>query len=76
MNMSTAKLDRREKLRNYKLAPSIQEIVLVSQDERLVEVYRRDRDERVVETIEDQGTVELASLGTTLNLDEIYANLP
>lgn len=73
---STEKLDRREKLRLYKLVPSIHEIVLVSQEERLVEVYRRDGDEWVVETAQDQGAVELSSLKAALTLGQIYADLP
>ena len=41
---STAGTDRREKMQAYRSLPSLLEYVLVSQDEPLVEVHRRNGD--------------------------------
>ena len=41
---STERIDRREKLLAYQTLPSLQEYVLVAQNGRLVEVYRRAND--------------------------------
>jgi Uma2 family endonuclease len=38
---STERYDREEKFSYYRMLPSLQEYVLIGQDERLIEVYRR-----------------------------------
>ncbi|NUB00895.1 Uma2 family endonuclease [Azospirillum melinis] len=68
---STEAIDRREKRTNYQKIPSLREIVLVSQGERLVEVYRRDGSGWTVDVVRD-GPVMLAALDLSLPLDEIY----
>lgn len=44
LSPSTEAIDRREKLSAYRQIPSLQEYVLVAQDERSVEIYRRQGD--------------------------------
>lgn len=69
---STAAVDRREKRANYQTIPSLREFVLVAQDERLVEIYRR-RPEGWVADVVTEGDVLLESLDAFLSLDELYA---
>jgi Uma2 family endonuclease len=68
---STEAIDRREKRTNYQKIPSLREIMLVSQSERLVEVYRRDGSGWTVDVVRD-GPAVLASLDLTIPLDAVY----
>ncbi|CAO3399343.1 Uma2 family endonuclease [Azospirillum palustre] len=68
---STEAIDRREKRTNYQKIPSLREIVLVSQSERLVEVYRRDGAGWTVDVVRE-GAVMLAALDLSLPLDAVY----
>jgi Uma2 family endonuclease len=71
---TTADVDRGEKLHNYRKIPSLKAYILVSQGQRLVEVYRRLGDGTWrYETVEE-GAVELECLELKLGLDEIYAD--
>lgn len=68
---STEAIDRREKRTNYQKIPSLREIVLVSQSERLVEVYRRDGGRWSADMVCD-GPVMLAALDLTIPLEAMY----
>lgn len=68
---STEAVDRREKRTNYQKIPSLREIVLVSQSERLVEVYRRDGAGWIVDMVRE-GPVMLASLDLAVPLEAVY----
>ena len=74
LSPSTEAIDRREKLAAYRRIPSVQEYVLVAQDERSVEIYRREGDIgwRYLPFIDDEA-VEFASVGLTLPMNSIYA---
>ena len=75
LSPSTEAIDRREKLAAYRRIPSLQEYVLVAQDERSVEIYRRDGDigwHYLAFT--DNDTVELASLSLNLPMAAIYGS--
>ncbi|BAZ47541.1 hypothetical protein NIES4103_01420 [Nostoc sp. NIES-4103] len=67
LSNSTKTIDKREKRLNYQNIESLQEYVLVSQEEIKVEVYRKD----------DQGNWSLTILGKDdeLRLDSIGLNL-
>ncbi len=67
LSPSTETTDRREKLVNYRTLESLQEYVLVSQEEIKIEVYRQDA----------QGNWSLTILGKDdeLCLDSIDLNL-
>ena len=74
LSPTTAAIDRGEKLAAYKLVPSLQAYLLVSQDERRVELYRRG--EGKLWFYQDFGPgelLELPSLGLQLAVDDIYA---
>ncbi|WP_449230475.1 Uma2 family endonuclease [Azospirillum doebereinerae] len=68
---STEAVDRREKRVNYQTIPSLREIVLVAQNERRVEIYRRDGDGWVADVV-TAGLVVLESLGLNLPLEAVY----
>jgi Uma2 family endonuclease len=73
LSPATETVDRREKLRNYRLLDTLQEYVLVSLDRRQVEIYRREGPgEWGVDTLNPGDAVALASLGLTLSFDDIY----
>lgn len=68
---STEAIDRREKRTNYQKVPSLREIVLVSQNERLVEVYRRDGGWPWSADMVCDGPVMLAALDLSVPLDAV-----
>jgi len=71
---STERYDRTVKLKHYKLIPSLQEYVLVAQDEALVQRYRRMPDQIWSQTeVEGLSAVlELESLELRIPLSEFY----
>ena len=74
LSPSTEAIDRREKLSAYRQIPSVQEYVLVAQDERSVEIYRRQGDigwMYLAFTADE--TASLTSVELDLPLAEIYA---
>jgi Uma2 family endonuclease len=73
LSPSTEATDRREKLAAYRRIPSVQEYVLVAQEERCVEIYRCEGDIgwRYLPFIDDEA-VEFASIGLTLPMAAIY----
>lgn len=73
LSESTAGIDRREKMSAYRKLASLKEYVLVEQNVRHVEAFRRVGDvgwEQVI--YEDNDTLELPSLEFRLPLAEIY----
>ena len=72
LSETTEVVDRREKRANYQTIATLREYVLVAQDERRVEVYRRGAAGWVHEIVTD-GAATLESLGTILALDDVYA---
>lgn len=68
---STEAIDRREKRANYQKIPSLREIVLVAQDDRRVEIYRRDGPHWVADIV-TEGDLTLTALDLTLPLTALY----
>ena len=70
---STEGYDRGKKAEHYRHIPSLREYVFVSQREPRVEVYRRNEAGRW-ELFESEagGTCELASVGCTVAIDDVY----
>ena len=76
LSESTSDVDRGEKLHHYRKIPTLKAYVLVSQNQKLVEVYRRLEDQTWrYEVLEGTGELELPCLGLKLNLEEIYADV-
>ena len=70
---STQATDKREKRINYQTIDSLQEYVLVSQDEIELKVYRRDNDnDWTVETFGKDDDLQLNSVGLTLTMADVY----
>lgn len=73
---STERIDRHEKMLAYKAVASLQEYVLVMQDEMRVEVYRRNESEWKVYTFtEAEEQLELSAVAPSLSVGEIYRNV-
>ena len=77
LSESTARIDRREKLLAYQTIPSLQSYLLIEQERRHVELYRRGTGWQA-EHYGDSAlpnTLPIECLGTSLSLDDIYADV-
>lgn len=74
LSPSTEAFDRGKKLDNYRTIPSLQECVLIAQDECHVYVYTRQPDNRwlLSEATQFDDVVPLTSIGCQLALTEVY----
>jgi Uma2 family endonuclease len=73
LSTSSEAYDRGEKFAHYRRIPSLQEYVLVSQHEPRIEVHRRNEAGRWELYEAGAGeSIELASIGCRLNVDDIY----
>ncbi len=76
LSASTEAFDRGEKFLQYLQIPSLQAYVLVSQDRKLIEVYRRMPYETWrYEKIQETGTLELPCINLTMTLEDIYEDV-
>ncbi|EYF08431.1 Uma2 family endonuclease [Chondromyces apiculatus] len=72
LSPSSEAYDRGDKFAHYRRIPSLHEYVLVSQSRRRVEFFRRTEDGRWIFDAAEQGSIDLASPGCSLSLDEVY----
>ncbi len=73
---STEAYDRGAKLEHYRGLETLREIVVVSHEQRRVELHRRGEDEQwTVVTGTDGQTIELESLGARLDVSALYKSL-
>jgi Uma2 family endonuclease len=70
LSEATERYDRDGKFKAYQQLASLREYVLVSQDTRRIEVYRRDGDEWSVEVGEAGGRVAIH--GAAIVVDDVY----
>ncbi|MEA5618373.1 Uma2 family endonuclease [Cronbergia sp. UHCC 0137] len=76
LSNSTAKTDKREKRINYQNLDSLQEYVLVYQNEIKVEVYRQDIEGNwSTEVLGKEDKLRLDSVDLTLTMDDIYEDV-
>jgi Uma2 family endonuclease len=75
LSPSTAMLDRREKLFNYQKLESLQEYVMVSQTEIKVELYRRDPEAWLVQSLSVGEILQLQSIDLAIALSDIYEDV-
>ena len=77
LSSSTESYDRGQKFAFYRSIDSLQEYALVAQDRVSVEVFRKNDEGHWVlyEADAEQGTIEMASVGCVLKLDDLYANV-
>jgi Uma2 family endonuclease len=73
LSPSTESYDRGEKREHYQQMPSVREIVLVSQAQHRIEVYRRQADGWSYQQAGPRESVALTSIGCTLEVDPLYA---
>jgi Uma2 family endonuclease len=73
LSESTERIDRREKMLAYQTLPSLEEYVLVAQDERRVEIYRR-RDEWQPEIV-NEGVFHIDCLDLSVSIDDVYLDV-
>jgi Uma2 family endonuclease len=78
LSASTEKYDRTTKFRHYKQLPSVQEYVLVAQDEPLVERFVRQPDGTWGHTdfVGLDATLSLATVPASVPLAEVYRDVP
>lgn len=75
LSESTERIDRREKLLAYTAGlPSLREYLLVAQDRRQVDLYRRTETDWVHDT-HTQGSLRLDCLELDLSLEDIYEDV-
>jgi Uma2 family endonuclease len=73
---STEAYDRRDKFEHYRLIPALQEYVLASHREALIEVYRRVQGNEWRRTEGATGSsARLESIGCVLDVNKIYAGI-
>ena len=73
LSPSTERIDRTEKLMAYTQIPSLQDYLLVAQDQTRIEVLSRQADWKA--RLYGRGdAIALGSLGVTLALDDLYAD--
>lgn len=79
LSPSTKRIDRREKLAEYKRLPSLRECLLIHQDRVGVEFYSRATDtaeweQRIYTNLQDE--LSFASIRVTIKVEEIYRRVP
>ena len=75
LSESTEAYDRGAKAAHYRRIPSLKEYVLVAQDEKRIEVYRRnERGGWELFEARSGARLELESLGIELDVDAVYEN--
>jgi Uma2 family endonuclease len=77
LSESTQSIDRSEKLRNYRTIPSLEQYVMLSQNEPLADVYLKQANGTWQHDIlEAQAVLNFPSIGFSLPLAVLYENLP
>ena len=73
LSPSTEAYDRGEKLDNYKAIATLEEVVLVANPERLIEIWRRNSDLWSRHEFRE-GSAALTSIACELTFDDVYRN--
>jgi len=79
LSPSTENTDRREKLHAYQNIPSVKEYMMVSQEEQMVELYRRDNQDskkwQYYLLTDEADVLELECLDLKMTMPEIYEDV-
>jgi len=75
LSPSTAAVDRTLKLDDYRAIPSVQHILLVATDRVAIEHWQRGGDFWQVRELGPGDMLEVADLGITIPLDDLYADM-
>lgn len=73
LSPGTERIDRREKLLSYISLPSVQEVLLVAQDQPQLELHRRANDWKAERC--DQGALHLDCLDADLTVEQVYVDV-
>jgi Uma2 family endonuclease len=76
LSPTTLEHDRGRKAYDYRQIGSVQEIVLVSSEQRRVEIWRRRGTKWELEDLIGDASLELESVAVTIPLADIYADTP
>lgn len=71
----TETTDKREKRINYQTLDSLQEYILISQDEVKIEVYRKDEGNWSMQSLGKNDDLQLKLVGLNLTMAEIYEDV-
>jgi Uma2 family endonuclease len=74
LSKSTSSIEKGEKLDTYQRIASVKQYLMVDQAKRKVEVYTRQGDKWIYQTLES-GQFDIPCLETSMTLDEVYAGL-
>ncbi len=72
LSKSTAKFDRTAKFVDYQTCPELEEYVLISQTEKLIEVRTRQNDRWETEIYQNSDQIQLKSIAWNGSIDAIY----
>ena len=72
---STERIDREEKRLAYQSIAALQEYVLVSQDRRKIQLYRRAGEKGGWELYKLESSLGLASVGLTVSFEQVYEGM-
>ncbi len=75
LSPSTEGIDRREKLHAYQNIASLQEYVMVTQEEQKVELYRRDGKHWQYFLLDENDTLHLECLDIDIKMSEVYEDV-
>jgi len=76
LSPATEQIDRREKLLAYRTLASLREYVLIAQDQRQIEIYRRaEAGAWQLQTLEAGDALQLETLTASLSQDEVYEDV-
>ena len=77
LSKSTAQYDRKEKFELYQTLPSVQEYILIAQDEYRVDLYQKTKQSQWEQTVyqEFTDTLKLNSIGVSIPIEEIYEKI-
>lgn len=77
LSETTAAYDRGRKFELYRTIETLEEVLLVEQDRRHADLFRREAAGRwVLESVGPAGEIRLASLGVSLPLERVYEDVP
>ncbi len=74
LSPTTASSDRGDKWAHYRRIPSLQAYVLVSQDERRIECFRRDGARWIYEEAGPGESLRIGGVEVDVSIDELYAS--
>ena len=77
LSPSTAAIDRQIKVPDYRLIPSVMEILLIDSESAFAEVHRREGDRWITEMMRGlDAALALNSVPLTISLSELYEGIP